>query len=124
MRKILLFLFFVLPLALVSCSSDDDETTYTFTYSLDDSSSIEVSASIFEYTEAGEKVSTQTLTCFKGMSETFKAKPNAVKAKVYIIMSSSSGKSYRWVQQVYYLENGKDTKIALTGDTIIGTLEP
>ena len=46
------------------------------------------------------------------------------KVKVYLTTRYNSTSVYNWVQQVYYLEPGKDTKIEVTGTSIVGTSEP
>lgn len=122
-----------------SCSKDDDndegggrreevtETTYTFSFTADDPSSqgITTDITLFEYNDKGERVSQKHVKdCRKGHTETFKANFNSQKVKVYITNSKGSQSLYRWVQQVYYLEKGKNVSVAVTGETRIGTTEP
>lgn len=46
------------------------------------------------------------------------------KVKVYVKMEGGSQTTIRWVQQVYYLQKGKNIDITVNGETIIGTKEP
>lgn len=120
-----------------ACSSDDDEsrerkeevkdTTYTFSFTADDPSSqgITTDITLFEFNDKGERVDQKHVTnCRKGYRETFKANSRSQKVKVYITNSNGSQSVYRWVQQVYYLEKGKNVAVAVTGDTRVGTTEP
>lgn len=119
-----------LPLVLTSCGGDDepDYTTYTVNYTIDDVSNVLVDLTIFEYNETGESVATNSLSKVKnGTKQTFTASSRTTKVKIYIKMYSSNSSSaavYRWVQNVFYLENGKNTDIILTNNTIIGNYEP
>ena len=127
-----LLVLLVLPFTFISCGSDDDEpdfTTYTINYNVDaESGSILIDVTLFEYNDAGEKVATNTITDIKkGTSRKFNASSIASKVKVYLKMYASSNSSftkYCWVQQVYYLENGKNISIDITGETMTGNKEP
>jgi len=55
-----------------------------------------------------------------GQNYIFIANENSELVKIYLKMGSTS----RWVQQVYYLNKGKNTDIVIDGHTIVGTLEP
>lgn len=130
-KKFLLFLLMFLPLVLVSCGSDDepDYSTYTLNYKLvDESNLVLVDVTLFEYNDAGEKVATNSVNDIKtGASRKFTANSRATKVKVYIKMYSSISSvspRYRWVQQVYYLESGRNVNIDITGDTMLGNYEP
>lgn len=50
----------------------------------------------------------------------YEAKENTVKIKVYL----RDGDWNKWVQQVYYLDEGNNIDIIITGNTIVGNFEP
>jgi len=91
---------------------------------MEDNSAIDVKATLFEYNEKGEKVAEKAIDCYDGLSNTFIAKPDAEKVKVYIVMESKLSISKRWVQEVFYLTEGKNIDIELKGTTELGTKEP
>ncbi len=121
-----------------SCSKDGPEkatpqTTYTVVYNISDISTSSISVTtdvtLFEYNEAGEKIGNNSMkSVHTGTTKTFTASKNAVKVKVYIDVEMSNGTSTssmkKWVQQVYYLEEGADIKIQLEDSTMIGNYEP
>lgn len=117
-----------------SCSKDDDEkkeevqdTTYTFSLTADDPSSkgITTDITLFEYNDKDERVAQKHVKdCRKGHVETFTASSNSQKVKIYMTNTKGSQSIYRWVQQVYYLEKGKNVSIVVTGETRVGTTEP
>lgn len=129
-KKLLLFCILFLPLILSSCGGDDepDYTTYTVNYTIDDVQNVLVDLTFFEYNDTGEKIATNSISeAKKGTKKTFTASSRATKVKVYIKMYSSNSAitpAYRWVQNVFYLENGKNIDINLTNNTIIGNYEP
>ena len=55
-----------------------------------------------------------------GQNYIFIANENSELVKIYLKWGSTS----RWVQQVYYLNKGKNTDIVIDGHTIVGTIEP
>lgn len=119
-----------------ACSSDDDEkqeeekvqdTTYTFSFTADDPSAqgITTNITLFEYNEKGERIAQNHVNdCRKGRKENFKANEKSQKVKVYITNTKGSQSVYQWVQQVYYLEKGKNVSVAVTGESRIGKNEP
>lgn len=115
-----------------ACSSDDDEkeevqeTTYTFTYTADNPpQGITANITLFEYNEKGERVGQKPVNnCRKGYSQNFTANANAQKVKVYLVATYGTQSVANWVQQVYYLEKGKNVNVAVTGDSRMGTTEP
>ncbi len=127
-------LFTAMFLTFSACSSDDDEkkeevvdTTYTFTFTADDPSAMGITTDItlFEYNDKGERIAQNHVkNCRKGHKENFKANERAQKVKVYITNTKGSQSIYQWVQQVYYLEKGKNVEVAVTGQSRIGTTEP
>lgn len=130
-KKLLLFLLMFLPFFLVSCGSDDepDYSTYTLNYNLgEESSLVLVDVTLFEYNDAGEKVATNSIPDIKkGASRKFTASARAAKVKVYLKMYSNISTvtpKYLWVQQVYYLEKGRNVNIDITGSTMTGNYEP
>ena len=54
----------------------------------------------------------------------FVANTNSQKVKAYFVTTNGTQSVARWVQQVYYLEKGKNVEVAVTGETRIGTTEP
>lgn len=116
-----------------ACSNDDDEikqetkdTTYTFTYTADNPpQGITANITLFEYNDKGERVSQNAVNNVrKGHSQNFKANVNAQKVKVYLVATNGSQSEANWVQQVYYLEKGKNVEVAVTGSMRIGKTEP
>ena len=64
---------------------------------------------------------------YYGTSETYTANSMTVKVKIYLKMYTANYSvttSYNWVQQVYYLEEGKNIDITIDENTTIGTKEP
>lgn len=126
MKKVL-FMLALLPIFLfTSCSDDDDpaSTSYTFNWKLEDYSMITTNVILFEYSADGEKVANNTIECHQGLSKVFTANEKTEKVKVYVKMEGGSQTTIRWVQQVYYLQKGKNIDITVNGETIIGTKEP
>lgn len=126
MKKVL-FMLALLPIFLfTSCSDDDDpaSTSYTFNWELEDYSMITINVILFEYSADGEKVANNTIECHQGLSKVFTANEKTEKVKVYVKMEGGSQTTIRWVQQVYYLQKGKNIDITVNGETIIGTKEP
>ena len=126
MKKVL-FMLALLPIFFfTSCSDDDDEviTSYTLNWELEDHSSITTTVMLFEYNAEGDKVASNAVECHQGLSKVFNANEKAEKVKAYVKMEGGSQTSTRWVQQVYYLQKGKNIDIAVNGETIIGVKEP
>lgn len=114
-----------------ACSSDDEkeevqDTTYTFTYTADNPpQGITANITLFEYNEKGERVGQNHVNnCKKGHSQSFTANENAQKVKVYLVATNGTQSVANWVQQVYYLEKGKNVNVAVTGESRMGTTEP
>ena len=121
MKKVL-FMLALLPIFLfTSCSDDDDpaSTSYTFNWELEDYSMITTNVILFEYSADGEKVANNTIECHQGLSKVFTANEKTEKVKVYVKMEGGSQTTIRWVQQVYYLQKGKNIDITVNGETII-----
>lgn len=102
------------------------DTTYTFMYyDMEVPEGFEIDITLFEYNDNEEKIAQNTIENIKdGFSRQFVANKNAQKVKVYLTTRYNSYSVYRWVQQVYYLETGEDTKIEVTGTIRVGTSEP
>lgn len=118
---------------LMSCDKTDPQvpdTTYTITANLTGPSSeytIHHDLTIFEYNEEGEKVANNSMEKIVTETKKFTANAQAVKVKVYIKMYgdiSTIGTKYYWVQQVFYLEEGKNNDIKVDGHSIVGSKEP
>lgn len=130
-KKLFLFLLMFMPLLFISCGDDEpDSTTYTVNYTLDDSSgstTIYVDLTLFEYNEANERISTNSMSKVKkGTTKTFTASERAEKVKVYMKMYAESVdvSSYKWVQTVFYLKKGQNTQISIGNSTMVGNYEP
>ena len=126
----------ILASAALSCEKEKQEeparpTTYTVTMAMSSvmpTSAAHYDLTAFEYNEAGEKVANNTLTmAVNGSTRTFTANQNAVKVKLYIKMysdNSAAPAQYYWVQQVFYLEEGKNIEIKVEDHTKVGKTEP
>lgn len=124
MKKIL-FLLAMLPMfVFTACSSDDDEsgsTTYTVTWDMSEHELVTTDIIAFEYSSSGDKIANNKMeNCKTGTKKSFKANEKAEKVKIYITMNSKSS----WVQNVYYLEKGKNLDIVINGNVLIGSKEP
>lgn len=78
-----------------------------------------------EYDVKGHIVANNTIEssiCGKGY--TFTANERTELVKVYLKIVTNSSDISRWVQQVYYLEKGKNTEIVIDGQTLVGPTEP
>lgn len=106
------------------------DTTYTINMmmSVNADAAVQIDLTAFEYNEAGEKIGNNTMErAVKGSSKKFTASKNTVKVKIYVKMYAVNGSgvaNYQWVQQVYYLDEGKDNVIDIKDDTRIGKSEP
>jgi len=118
----------------VSCSKADPEkkaATYTVKMNIPTATAdatVKVDIKAFEYNEEGEKVANNSISpALYGQSKTFTANSRSVKVKIYLKMYAENdfvAPRYRWVQQVFYLEKGKNIDILLEGTTTIGNSEP
>jgi hypothetical protein len=135
MKRILISMLFVLALALVfSCEKAEPampDTTYTITMAMStvtSSSTVHYDLTAYEYNEAGEKVANNALNmAVNGSTKTFTANSRAVKVKLYIKMYSDNSAvtpQYLWVQQVFYLEEGKNIELKVEDHTKVGKTEP
>ena len=135
MKRILTSLLFVLALTLVfSCEKAEPampDTTYTITMAMStvtSSSTVHYDLTAYEYNEAGEKVANNALNmAVNGSTKTFTANSRAVKVKLYIKMYSDNSAvtpQYLWVQQVFYLEEGKNIELKVEDHTKVGKTEP
>ena len=128
-------MLFVLALALVfSCEKSEPampDTTYTIAMAMStvtSSSTVHYDLTAYEYNEAGEKVANNALNmAVNGSTKTFTANSRAVKVKLYIKMYSDNSAvtpQYLWVQQVFYLEEGKNIELKVEDHTKVGKTEP
>ena len=133
MKKILITLLPILALV-ASCEKAEPtkpDTTYTITMAMStvtSSSLVHYDLTAYEYNEAGEKVANNALNmAVNGSTKTFSANSRAVKVKLYIKMysdNSAVASQYFWVQQVFYLEEGKNVEIKVEDHTKVGKTEP
>ena len=130
MKKILLCLAAIAVLGLTSCTK---ETMYTFINNMDMSELqqyiTDYSVILSEYDASGSCVANKSIdNPEQGVAYVNTANNRAEKVKVYMKVKYQVGSSTsnwnRWVQQVYYLEDGKNINIVVTGETIVGTSEP
>ena len=130
--SLLLSLFVIVLMA--SCEkveTSKPDTTYTITMamsSVTSSSTVHYDLTAYEYNEAGEKVANNALNmAVNGSTKTFTANSRAVKVKLYIKMysdNSAISAQYLWVQQVFYLEEGKNIELKVEDHTKVGKTEP
>lgn len=137
MKKLLSMMLFMTAMifTLSACSSDDDErkeperekdTTYIFSYTADNpQGGLIVNITLFEYNNQGEVVKQNTVNnCKQGFQRQYTANTHAQKVKVYIEVTNGTKSVYNWVQQVYYLEKGKNVDVDVTGSVRIAPTEP
>ena len=117
MKKLfgLMLLCAMMVFSLSSCSKEEGVSTYTFKFNAPTLWG-DASVILFECDNIGDKINSNSIKCKKGYSKTFTAREGAERIKVYI-----DGK---WVQQVFILNNGSNTNIEITGNTLIGKEEP
>jgi hypothetical protein len=122
-----------LVLTVSSCEKAElpKSTTYILTMAMSDvqaSSTVHFDLTAFEYNEENERVASNDLPkAVSGSSKTFIANARAVKVKIYLKMYSDNtavSPEYRWVQQVFYLEQGRNIEIKLEDHTKVGRSEP
>ena len=107
-----------------SCSK---ETTYTFTDNTDYSgiNLIERYIRLMEYDVNGSCVANNSLESpIRGKAYVFTANNRTELIKVYLSLKTQSSSLNRWVQQVYYVEKGKNIDISIDGHTLVGPSEP
>ena len=123
MKRILMLLCLAATVVFNSCSK---ETTYTIVDNTSGFSSFtEYSILACEYDNSGSIVFTNKLDWpEKGKSYVYTANDYAEKIKVRIQAKIGTNSFNRWVQQVFYLEKGKNITISISDDTIVGTNEP
>lgn len=135
MKRILTSLLSLLTLTLLfSCEKAEPakpDTTYTIKMamsSVTSSYTIHYDLTAYEYNEAGEKVANNAMNmAVNGSTKTFTANSRAVKVKLYIKMysdNSAVAAQYYWVQQVFYLEEGKNIELKVEEHTKVGKSEP
>lgn len=135
MKRILTSLISLLALSvMMSCEKVEPakpDTTYTVTMamsSVTSTSTVHYDLTTYEYNDAGEKVANNALNmAVNGSTKTFTANSRAVKVKLYIKMYSDNSAApvqYYWVQQVFYLEEGKNIEIRVEDRSKVGKSEP
>ena len=122
MKKYFITAFTVLSFLLTGCTK---ETTYTFTDKTEGNSQISVTYFLYEYDGGGSTVSHHQINSLEtGKVYEFTATSHAEKVKVKMKLVYGSSSESVWVQQVYRLEEGKNTDIVVDGNTIVGRNEP
>lgn len=133
MKKLFGFMLLcaTLVLSVSSCSKDDGDdsvltSTYTVIYSaVEPADGIDLNIIVFEYNDKDEVIHQNPIkNAYMGLTSQFTAKPNAQKLKVYLEMRAGDLSSASWVQQIYYLEPGKNIEIDITDDIRVGKVEP
>ena len=119
MKKLLFCFAFIVMTALTSCTK---ETTYTFTDNTDYSGvTISRLTILKEYDINGSCIANNSIEApITGQNYMFIANERSELVKVYI----KRGSTYTWIQQVYYLDKGKNTNIVMDGYTIVEPSEP
>lgn len=121
-QRLLMLMLASAALFLTSCTK---ETTYTFVDNFGSSGFTEYSILLCEYDAVGSKVFTNKLDWPNtGQSYVYTANEHAEKIKVRVQAKMGSSSFNRWIQQVYYLEEGGNINITLDGSTIVGISEP
>ena len=121
-KRLLMLMFASAALLLTSCKK---ETTYTFVDNFGGSGFTEYSILLCEYDASGSKVNTNKLDWpTTGQPYVYTANEHAEKIKVRIQAQMGSSSFNRWIQQVFYLEEGENIDITLEGSTIVGSSEP
>lgn len=134
-RIITLVAFIAAAFCLASCEktpTPKPETTYTVKTAISSATStseVKIDLTAYEYNEAGEKMGYNTLyKTTAGESKTFTANERSVKVKVQMKMYSETTTAvapvYRWIQQVFYLEEGRNVVIEIGDTSRIGASEP
>ena len=117
-----MLMFASAALLFVGCKKD---TTYTFVDNFGASSASEYSVILCEYDASGSKVMTNKLDWpTVGQRYVYTANEHSEKVKVKFQYKYGSNRYNDWVQQVYYLEEGKNIDIITDGHTIVGSQEP
>lgn len=124
-KSLFLVLFALVTVVFSSCSKDDDEnneTTYTVAFNAYDG--ISTTVRIFECNDNGDKIGNNSIKFKTGDEKAFTASPNTSKIKIYLSTESAMGNVNKWVQQVYILKKGNNTKIEINDNTLVGNIEP
>ena len=120
--KLLMLALASTVLLFASCKK---ETTYTFIDHYGGSGFTEYSILFCEYDAAGSRVFTNKLDWpTTGQPYVYTANEHAEKVKVKVQAEMGSSTFNRWIQQVFYLEDGGNIDITLDGSTIVGSSEP
>ena len=126
-RKVFYFsMLLFATMVFIGCSTDytDKETTYTFIYNAKDVSGVTVSALIYEYDKSGEIVGQQSLKCANGLTRVFTADSMAKKVKVKVTLKAGTKSGSYWLEEVFYLKNGKNIDIKILDSTTLVEEEP
>lgn len=107
---------------MVTLTSCTKETTYTFTDNVDYSGvTLSRLTLLQEYDSNGSCVAINSIeSTITGKNYMYTANERSELVKIYLKWGSTS----KWVQQVYYLDKGKNTDIVIDGHTIVGSSEP
>ena len=122
MKIKVLVLIAVFMATLAGCKKD---TTYSFTDNFGGDGFTEYSILLSEHDGSGSKVHTEMLDWpEKGKKYVYTASEHSEKVKVKIQAKIGSTDYIKWIQQVFYLEEGKNIDITLEGTTVVGGKEP
>lgn len=130
MKKVLCYLTIALLFLSTGCSKDDstsNETTYTFIddYGMPVPGVSDYCVFLSEYDASGSRVMTYKIDDPEvGKKYVYTSNKHSEKVKVKFQYKFGSTSYNKWVQQVWYLEEGKNIDIITDGETIVGNLEP
>lgn len=130
--KRLLMLFAFVAVLMVGCEKEDTPNLQTSTYTVSVSgiqvpSGMALEVLAVEYNASNEKLQINRFDLTSSsMSRNYTANSRTEKVKIALNASNpSTGQSASlWIQQVFYLDKGKNTVISVTGNSPTGSSEP
>ena len=104
-------------------------TTYNvYVHDMNVPNTISAECLVIEYSSQNEPLETYRFNVAANqiIQKNYTAKSYSTKIKIAFNLKSltSSNSSVMWVQKVFYLEKGQNTKIEVTGDSPCGSSEP
>lgn len=121
-QRLLMLMFASAAVFFTSCKKD---TTYTFIDNYGCPGASEYSVVLSEYDASGSRVFTDKIDWpTVGEKYVYTANEHSEKVKVKFQYKFGSTNYNKWVQQVWYLEEGKNIDVITDGETIVGNQEP